>query len=278
MRERHDSLARCLDEFALFELASTVILNPSVGELAGQANAHMTLIDALTDRPDWSFLRLGLIVDGSTRGQEIVQALQGTPLRNQPVDLIHKEFAGSTGLGDLVTDQSLQVVSSKEVVRRYRPRLAGREVKIVDRFPRRRTNLEYVGAEATLFTDDNLYFEEDGFAGFSDFATIGEDFTEGGSSPRAVVIHLTYPDPDDGTIWIRHFYSDSNDDTADVAGKFGEAVAKVVQFAEERGLENQAVDSFRRYAQQRSYPGLGMVKKLSIQNHLHVMMRALRPS
>lgn len=276
VREKADSLARCLDEFALFDLQSTVVLNPSVGDLANQRDAHVHVIEALADLvTDWSHVRLGIIVGASTDSTAIAHALSNSELREQPIDLIHSEYTGDTGLAQLVGEQSLQVVSSKEVVRRYRPRLAGSEVKIADRFPRRRTNLEYVGVEPSLFTDDNLYFQEDNFAGFSDFATIGEEFTDGGSSPRAVVIHLTYPDAADGSIWVRHFCSDSNDDTADVAGKFGEAVAKLVEFTQAVGLRNTAIDAFGRYAQQGAYPGLGTVKKLSIQNHLHVMMRAL---
>lgn len=275
VRDRVDSLTRCLDEFALFNLPCTLVLNPNVGEFVGRPQAHVALINAISDRPDWSFVRPGVMVRSSTDVDVIAHALSNSPLREQPIDLIHSEFTGNVNLQRVASQDSLHVVNSKEVVRRYRPTLPGNQVKIADRFPRRKTNLEYVGVGPTLFTDDNLYYVEDGFAGFCDYVTIGEEFTEGGSSPRAVVIHLTYPDATDGSIWIRHFCSDSNDDTADVAGKFGEAVQKLVAFAEQQSLRNTAIDAFRRFARQQSYPGLGVVKKLSIQNHLHVVMDAL---
>ena len=273
VRERSDALVRCLDELALFQVPTTVIVNPRVGELASDDGTG-TLLGVLENQQNSSNLRLGVCVRATTNLDRVLSAVTSSSLRALPVDLIHEEFSGDEGVHSFVATDSHHLVRGKEDARRYRPPLPGDHVKLADRFPVRKTNLEYVGAPPSLFTDDNVYFQADGYAGFSDYLTIGEAYAEGGSSPRAVVIHLTYPDPD-GSIWIRHFCSTSNADTSDVAGKFEEAVAQLVRFTNERGLRNSAIDAFVRYANQGAYPGLGMVKKLSIQNHLWLMKDAL---
>lgn len=271
VRERVSALTRCLDELSLFNVATTVILNPEVGQFAVEPDSHTSVLKTLLDCAHYEHLRLGVIVNAATDVEALRAAISSTDLSHRPVDLIHREFSRVQGLENIVGNTSRHLVADKSLARRYRPRLPGGLIKLTNPFPRRKTNLEYVGAPATLFTDDNIYFAEDGFLGFGDYATIGEEFSEGGSSPRAVVIHLTYPDSEDGTIWIQHFCSDSNADTADTAGKFGEAVKKLVAFCEQRGHSNPAVRAFKSYHDSGSFPGLGMVKKLSIQNHLYVL-------
>jgi len=182
-------------------------------------------------------------------------------------------------LGVLVNDNSRHFLDGSTLPRFRRLRLQGAPIKLSDPFPRRERNTDYVETEPRLFTDDNIYFADDGFAGFADYLTIGDGYSEGGSSPRAVVLHLTYKnDQDNGAIWIRHFWSDSNADTADTPGKFQEAVDKLVRWAMQNGLRNPSIEAFARYAREGSYPGLGMAKKLSIQNHLYVVAGALEQS
>lgn len=276
VRLRGDALGRCLDALGENSVPATVVLNPPVGELAQSNNAPGSVLAILDECTAREHLRLGVWVDASTDVSQIATAIAGSKLSSLPVDFLHAEFAGPRGLNALATDASCQLLEAKEQLRRYRPALAGSLVKWTDPFPRRRTNLEYVGAEPSLFTDDNVYFRDDGYEGFSDYATIGRDFSEGGSSPRAVVIHLTYDEPaDGGSIWVRHFCSTSNEDTADTAGKFGEALAELVDFLDERDITNPAAEAFRHYGRNGLYPGLGMVKKLSIQNHLFLVTRLL---
>ena len=277
VRAKGDALIRCLDELAMFDVGTTVILNPSVGELGGASNAPRTLVAQLEQCVHHEHLRLGIQVRARLDVPAVLSAIAESTLRDNPIDLVHYEFTGSAGIQALNGSDSLQLAEDKSFVRRYRPPLPGRQVRLKDHFAAaaRKTNLDYVGAPPSLFTDDNIYFAEDGYAGWGDYATIGTAFSEGGSSPRAVVIHLTYLDRDDGAIWLRHFSSDSNEDTSDTAGKFGEALQKLVSFCDGAGLRNRALDDFRTYHQKGSYPGLGMVKKLSLQNHILVSMDAL---
>ena len=125
---------------------------------------------------------------------------------------------------------------------------------------------------AHKFTEEHLYYKEDNYQGFADFTVLPKEYIDGGSTPRAVVIHLTYLNIDaESQIWIRHFTSVSNDSIANVQGKFAEAADKAVHFCEELPLSNSASNELRTYYEKSRYPGLGTVKKISIKNHLLVI-------
>jgi hypothetical protein len=50
----------------------------------------------------------------------------------------------------------------------------------------------YLEIDAHKFSEEHLYFNDEGFNGFSDYTVIPSEYNETGSMPRAVVIHLTY--------------------------------------------------------------------------------------
>ena len=62
---------------------------------------------------------------------------------------------------------------------------------------------------------------------------------------------------------------------SNVQGKFAEAAAKAVRFCDAENLENSALDELREYYTSEHYPGLGVVKKISIKNHILVVAKYL---
>lgn len=144
-----------------------------------------------------------------------------------------------------------------------------------DLFEKEPTNSDYLAIDEHRFTEEHMYYREEGYHGFCDFTVLSSEYIEGGGMPRAVVIHWTYL-KDNGSIWIRHFTSTSNDSIADVQGKFAQAAKKAVNFCSEMGLHNSAITELRDYFNREHYPGLGTVKKLSIKNHLLVMSHYLK--
>ena len=89
--------------------------------------------------------------------------------------------------------------------------------------------------------------------------------------PKAVVIHLTYKDKSSDDIRIKHFISDSNEDTSDTAGKFYEALSKLIEFVDREQINSLAISQFRDYFDRGAYPGLGIIKKLSIMHHIELV-------
>ena len=105
--------------------------------------------------------------------------------------------------------------------------------------------------------------------------TIGDSFSEGGFLPYAVVIHLTYIDVYN-KLRIRHFVSDSNQDSTDIGGKFSEALDKLIKWVNENNLSTQAIQEFKDLYRKGHFPGLGSVKKLSIMHHIELLLNIIK--
>ena len=149
-------------------------------------------------------------------------------------------------------------------------------IRLDDVFEKQQKNADFLTIQAHKFTEEHLYYSDDGYSAFADFTVLPSEFSEGGSTPRAVVIHLTYLNSAaEKEIWIRHFTSDDIDSIANVQGKFAQAARKVIAFCDGFHLNNFAIDELRAYLTEGRYPGLGTVKKISIKNHLLIISEFL---
>lgn len=144
-----------------------------------------------------------------------------------------------------------------------------------DYFDKQRVNADYRKDVDKSFSSDCFFYKNEGFVAFSDFQVIGAGWVEGGWSPVAVAIHLTYKDSGTDDIRIHHFVSDSSDQDLDIAGRFHEALTKLVKFADERKLQSTALDEFFAISLTGSFHGLGIVKKLSIMHHIELMQELI---
>lgn len=159
--------------------------------------------------------------------------------------------------------------SVRRLSRQIRPKCKDL-ILLADRFNLKTRNVDYENPNDELFSNDHLFYAEEGFSGFSDYLTIGNSYTDGGFLPYAVAIHLTYFD-DDKNLRVHHFVSDSNDDNSDVPGKVSEALAKLIPFIDGKDMHTMACEEFRAIDLTGSYPGLGSIKKLSILNHMELI-------
>lgn len=133
-------------------------------------------------------------------------------------------------------------------------------------------NSKYLPIQANKLSEENVHFVDDGFDGFADFTVLAREHIEGGGPAKAVVIHFTYINEDDSNnIWIRHFTSDSNTDTSNLQGKFAEAARKAVRFINNYEVTNSAATELKGYFTRPHFPGLPIVKKISIKNHLLIV-------
>jgi len=158
--------------------------------------------------------------------------------------------------------------------REFRRTVRGSKVMFKDNFIKKARNADY--PEDEFYTEDHLFYTDEGYVGFGDYSIIGSDYTEGGFAPYAVAIHIVYFD-NGGNMRVRHFISDSNEDTSDVAGKFSEAVTKLAEWFY-NGQQHQSTSALLtlvNYAETGYYPGLPTIKKLSIMHHLELVGKYL---
>lgn len=156
----------------------------------------------------------------------------------------------------------------------FRRKVRKNRVLLADKFNKQERNNDYIEIDDEPFSEDHLYYSEDGYVGFADYSVVGEEYNETGFAPYAVAIHIVYFDADE-SLRVKHFVSDSNDDISDPAGKFQEALSKLVEWNAEKKLDTVAMKEFEDLYRREAYPGLGTVKKLSIMHHLELIGRYL---
>lgn len=156
----------------------------------------------------------------------------------------------------------------------FRRNIKKNKVLLEDRFKKRLRNTDYEGVDEP-FSEDHLYYKDDNYDGFSDFSVVGKEYNETGFAPYAVAIHIVYLDENDKSLRIVHFVSDSNDDITDPAGKFNEAVTKLVEWNEEKKIDTYGINMFKDLYSREAYPGLGVIKKLSIMHHIELIGKYL---
>ncbi|WP_042454639.1 sce7725 family protein [Neobacillus dielmonensis] len=161
----------------------------------------------------------------------------------------------------------------------FRRQLSGQELAgLDDKFNKLPRNEDYLEQVNEFFSEEHLFFKDEGYIGFSDFSVVGEEYNESGFAPYAVAIHIVYPNPENA-LEIMHFVSDSNSDTSDPAGKFSEALKKLVewyqQFISDERMNTLAMQCFVQHYEEGTYPGLPTLKKLSIMHHLELIGKLL---
>ncbi len=172
--------------------------------------------------------------------------------------------------------QPLCVIIPDDSAFRRRVRRNRNKILVDDKFQKQLRNVDYINNIDEFFSADHLYFLEEGFSGFSDYSIVGNYEATSGFAPKAVAIHIVYLDKNDDTLRIRHFVSDSNEDIQNTAKKFYEAVTKLVIWCESESPEMTCgLNEFIRHYENGTYPGLGVVKKLSIMHHLELVSNHL---
>tara|TARA_B100000949_G_scaffold185783_1_gene167844 strand:- start:85 stop:1020 length:936 start_codon:yes stop_codon:yes gene_type:complete len=267
------TLKSSLKELASKNVNFNVVINPRVGDLK---NNRQVIIDVLTENLNhYKNYQLAVIIDAFSSRQldTLIPFIEGLNLDYNGVTLIHNAETTTENIGLL--SSSLNVVYnliyfSKTSRRYYREFEQNTRVSLDDYFKELSKNADYLDQESS-FSEEYRYYQEDGFVGFGDFITIGDNYSDSGFLPRAVAIHLSYIDGT-GKIKVKHFVSDSNGDTSDIGGKFAEALDKLVAWCNQQNIHTRAVEIFRDLQQRGHFPGLGTLKKLSVMNHIELVI------
>ncbi|MBW8026010.1 ATP-binding protein [Clavibacter michiganensis subsp. michiganensis] len=190
--------------------------------------------------------------------------------------VIHSGFLDAAPIAHRLQDDLTNVSNifiedqASMLYRRHFPRPP--RILVRDGFEQKK-NADYAPVE--FFSDLHATYGDLGMQGYGDFLTVGDRFSEGGGPAYAVAIHLTFINSrQDNAMFVYHFVSDTNDTPTDPAGKFAQALSKLI-FALDSGqsqlLETTAVTELRRLHREEHFPGLGYIKKLSINHHIETL-------
>ena len=144
-------------------------------------------------------------------------------------------------------------------------------ITLGDYFRVQNANADYDKCPDEKYSEEHSFYKEDKFYGFSDYCVLPKNMPDGGMIPAAVAIHLTYQKNDE-EIWIHHYVSDTQHGRQNIQAKFKEAALKVKNNYEQNNLfKTNAVNSLLANLEEERYPGLGVLKKYSVLNHLELL-------
>lgn len=266
------TLVNTLDAFSESNHDLILIRNPKVGSFNVDArNAkNAQYLDKLKTVLSKNRVLRGIIVDSKTPKKVLELQQRGisdeeiVAICNDPdtIKFYEEAFWHSQGVRTVVP-----YASAFRKIRKNK-------ILVEDKFNKRGRNQDYSKEPDEFFSDDHIYYEEEGYVGFSDYSIIGAEYSESGFAPYAVAIHIVYPN-EMNELRVRHFVSIDNDDISDPAHKFYQAVQQLVEWNKTQKLDTLAIQMFEKIYEEQSYPGLGVVKKLSLMHHLELIGRFL---
>jgi len=273
------SLGIALRELKTHDINFSVIINPECGNLINKSDTIIQILESNLEA--YSNYQIGIIVQNKNINfEKLFSQIQKSSLSTTELMFIYKEEYDEHNELEVLAQEYLlncryNVIDLRNTGRRYyRGFSKGTVVSLDDYFDAQDRNKDYLKKPDNFFTDEHQFLVESGFIGFSDFLTIGDNYSETGALPYAIAIHISYVDKAN-KIRVMHFVSDSNEDQSDIAGKFAEAVSKIVDWADTENIHTKAVDDFRELHHNGHFPGLGSLKKLSIENHIEVVLSVL---
>ena len=276
VKNNFSSLIKAAKELNKVKADFTLIVNPQVGQ-----SDRDDIISDLIDREfkHYRSLSIGYILHPDTRQSRLISLLDRFP--DRVFSLIHNGFMNGQSLSDAISDHNnikthifLETNPSK-LYRKHFKKLNSQRVLIRNGFKQREKNSLYPPDEH--FSDLHITHDDEGMDGFGDFLITGDKYSETGGPAYSVAIHLTHLGMDND-MFIFHFLSDHNDSPADPGGKFLEAMVKLVKEVRKEPktvFQSKAVKEFESLYEKQHFPGLGYVKKLSMQHHIELMANFL---
>lgn len=264
------TLIKTIEAYGKSSTPLAYIVNPMVGSFDSEVKEEkneklkMKLEKSLKENNDILFMNL-------LRANEKPVTFIAEHANNMGTICIDKDAVSVYESYFAETDVKYNLIPYESGLRR---KIRKNRVLLADKFNKQDRNNDYIDVDDEPFSEDHLYYLEEGYVGFSDYSVVGCEYSDTGFAPYAVAIHIVYFDTDN-SLRVKHFVSDSNDDTNDTPGKFKEALSKLVEWNKEKQLDTDAIKEFEDLYRREAYPGLGTVKKLTIMHHLEMIGRYL---
>lgn len=272
VRETLTGLERALGALTDAGARAIVIVNPRHGDMKANGTSISSLLERNYRGND--AISAGALLLSDTPVEVAASLIDSHAAHTQAI--IHAGFTEPKALVSILGERmtsATNVFIEDQASTLYRRHFNGStRVLIKDGFEQRK-NADY--GPIDQFSDLHVTYGDFGMDGYGDFLTVGDRYSEGGGPAYAVAIHLTFIDPDrDDAMFVYHFKSDTNDTPTDPAGKFVQALRKLINrydSGDSKLLNTSAMQEFRVLHETGHFPGLGYVKKLSIRHHLETL-------
>ncbi len=273
VKETLNGLKRALDAVVQADGKAVVIVNPFHGDYSDNGDSLTRLLAEHFEDKDGIYA--GILLTSDVSLEDAVSCCNAHS--NHNLTLIHAGFSNAKGLSAALGNKLNDITHcffEDDAGKLYQKHFfsAPQKILIRDGFKKRK-NREHPDVE--FFSDLHATFTLENMEGFGDFLIVGDEYSESGGPAYAVAIHLTFIDNEqDDAMFIYHFISDRQETPQDPAGKFLEALNKLIIKADEPNskiLATNALSEFRDFHARKHFPGLGYAKKLSMQHHIEVL-------
>lgn len=278
VKETLKGLEKALQAICDAQGRAIVIVNPDHGDHQEDGSGITALLQACYVGNE--SISAGVLLRSNTTLIEATAAYQLHQGHNPT--FVHAGFTSQKALaealgGDLQGSRHVFIEEYANTL--YRKHFDGSTRILVRDGFKRRKNAEYATLPVEEFSELHLTYSDLNLAGFGDFLIVGDSYSESGGPAYAVAIHLTFVDSDkDDVMFIYHFVSTTNDTPTDPAGKFAQALNKLIDrldAGDSNLFESSAIQEFRALHAEGHFPGLGYVKKLSMKHHIETLAHHL---
>jgi hypothetical protein len=267
-----NNLTRKISIYIDRNLPIILIVNPTVGELSiNNIRIFNEVVPKLNTKGTSHIL--GFIISEISTLNDIQQFIYQT--QGNRICFIHEYELPNPEFLNNIQNIQYQIFIHNRVDQNYQNKFSkNNKVIIEDGFNSQPKNALYPTLEN--FLDRNLTFQREHYVGFGDYQIIGQEYKEGGGPAHAVVIHITYQ-KSSGGIGIMHFVSDRTTSNQDTPGKFLEALTKLVNATQSNSaiLITAAIHKYHDLYHAGHFPGLGELKKLSIEHHIELIAKII---
>jgi hypothetical protein len=271
VKESLGGLSKTLSSLIDIGGQAVVIVNPRYGDHSRNGDGIVELVNKDFEQENVS---VGILLTENISANDALKYCNEYSERH--ITLIHAGFTEAKVLAELLgwpACEMRHVFFEESCGKLYQKHFrTGERILLRDGFEKQSNRL-YPHVE--FFSDLHATFMDEGMNGFGDFLIVGDDYSETGGPAYAVAIHLTFIDrnKDDG-MYIHHFKSNRQNDPTDPAGKFAEALDKLVKEVNRPDTQifrSDAVGEFLKLHKMKHFPGLGPVKKLSMKHHIETL-------
>ena len=267
-----NGLVRSIDAINKAHGSMILIVNPCNGEYVGDSLTLNNLVR--NELKEHANLSPGYILNKEHTIDDVIECCKLYP--DRLITFIHNGFSSGKALAETLQAREIDsrhVFISEQCGLAYQKHFKGSDRVLIKNGFQRRANREH--PEIENFSDLHATYTELGMDGFGDYLIVGDEYSTSGGPAYAVAIHLTCIDYDnDDMMLMHHFKSIRFDTPTDPAGKFAEAVQKLHDEVHRPGtkiIRTKAVEEFLSLHASGHFPGLGYIKKLSMNHHIETL-------
>ena len=278
VKQQVNALNSAIDEMMTNKLKFALILNPKDGDF----KHHTVHFEAWRDNNKLMSSKNAWIpaflYSKHNNAQEISSIIDMYQLNHAMIIFRTCMDIDDDNAWSIIKKQSVEYVINSfgsTISRRLRKKLkeTGKQIiRLDDCFKSKLRNADYALEVDELFSEEPFFYaEEENLDGYSDYTTLPSEYVEGGMLPYALAIHFSYKKNEE-QLYVHHFVSDSNETNSDIRGKFKEAVKKIEPFYKDKEKTKAVEEIIDKAKDPNGYPGLGYLKKLSVKNHLELIL------